>query len=403
MRILLINTVCKKGSTGKIIYNLYKGIKASGNDALVCYGRGDKFNDEKELFRFSYPWEVYLHAFLGRVTGYFNIFSPVSTRRLIKTIEQYSPDVVHLLNLHGYYLNEFKLLNYLKRKSIPIVYSMLDEYPYMGKCCYSYDCEKFQTECHHCPQVTSYPKSLFFDRSNYMFKQKMKAYENFVNIVFTAPEWVISRANSSALLKNRRFICVDEPTDTEYMFYPRQTSGLRTSLAIPNSHKVLLNVASFTDPRKGCAYYLKIAQILEKEKITCVHVGYNGSLNNLPSNFIPISYVSDQEELARYYSLADLFVCTSLADTMPNVCLDSLACGTPVCGFDAAGTPFVATQDFGRFFRVGDVSELANYVLQTPKKTEARIKECREYAIGRYSYNIFMQKILSIYDNLLRH
>jgi hypothetical protein len=159
---------------------------------------------------------MYLHIILTRITGFQGIFSYFSTKKLLRLIENFEPDVVHLFNLHGYYLNEFKLLNFLKQNRIKTVYSMLDEYPYMGKCCYSYECEKFETRCNHCPQNKEYPKSLFFDRSARTYEMKKDAYENYSNIIFTGPQWVLNRAMRSSLIGKMNFADIDEFTDIEY-------------------------------------------------------------------------------------------------------------------------------------------------------------------------------------------
>jgi putative colanic acid biosynthesis glycosyltransferase len=268
----------------------------------------------------------------------------------------------------------------------------------LGKCCYSYDCDKFETVCTHCPEVRSYPKSWFFDTSTRIFKLKMKSYEGFENITFTGPLWVIERAKRSALLKSKRFAVIDEAIDLENTFYPRNTNKLRERLGISSDKRVIVTVARFSTPRKGGKYYLELAKYLEKENMCFIHVGYDGSKMNLPSNFIPISYVADQDELAGYYSLADLFVCTSLADTMPNVCLEALACGTPLCGFSASGTPYVATSEFGLFTPEGKIEDLARVVVNTPKKSPERSLACREYARARYSGKVFLEKVSRVYE-----
>lgn len=400
MRVLLINTVCKTGSTGKIVFNIHNFILHKGYESIICFGRGTKGHNDLREFKISTNIEIYLHVLFTRLFGFQGNYSYFATKRLFKIIAKYKPDVVHLFNLHGYYINEFKLLKYLKENNIKTIYSMLDEYPYMGKCCYSFDCRKFENVCNNCPEVKSYPKSLFFDQSNRIFNLKKECYNNFNNIIFTGPEWVVKRAKASSLLRNKKFSIIDEFIDTENVFYPRHTTELRKKLNIPEGKKIMLNVARFSDTRKGCIHYLEIANSLKNENFIFIHVGYDSNNNNkLPDNFIPISYVANQDELAEYYSLADLFVCTSLADTMPNVCLESLACGTPVCGFDIAGTPYVATSEFGFFSKPNNISELVHFIQNVPFKTEKRSEECHLYAKMRYSKDVICTKFLELYTD----
>ena len=272
----------------------------------------------------------------------------------------------------------------------------------MGKCPFSFGCEQFKSGCKgHCPEKKRYPKSWFFDRSEFLFNAKKKAYDGFKDIVFTGPGWVVMRAKSSALLKNHRVEELDEPVDFDKTFYPRETTELRKKLGIPKENKVIVTVAQMSDTRKGGIFVFKTAEkLLDRKNVTFVFVGCNIEPPMKLANMITIPYVSSQDELASYYSLGDLFICTSLADTMPNVCIDAMGCGTPLAGFAEAGTPFVAPKDFGVFTRTYDIDALAQVIVNTPKKDETRIKACRDYAVGRYSPEVIIKKLEYIYKSI---
>jgi glycosyltransferase involved in cell wall biosynthesis len=277
---------------------------------------------------------------------------------------------------------------------------MIDEYPYMGKCCYSYNCLKFQTECNACPLKKDYPESLFFDRSNEIFHRKKNIYNGFETIVFTGPGWVCKRAGSSAVMQGRRIETLDEPINYDEMFYPRDTCRLKQELGIPPENRIILTVTDMKYERKGGKYFLQVAEKLACEKdISFIFVGYRASMP-APPNVIAIPFVKSQDLLAEYYSLADLFVCTSLADTMPNVCLDALGCGTPLCGFAEAGTPFTASAEFGTFTPTYDIDELAKVIKNTPKKTAGYSGACVSYARSRYSTEVVFSKLMSIYKSI---
>ncbi len=394
MRALIINSVCKNGSTGKIAYNLHLFIKEKGHESIVCYGRGNCYPDEEDLFKIDTDFEVYAHAALARLTGLQGFFSNIATNNLLRLIHNYKPDAVFLLNLHGYYLNEFCLLGYLKKNKIRTIYVMMDEYPFLGKCCYSYDCEKYRTQCEKCPRVSDYPKSLFFDQSRRIFAKKAQIYKEYSNIVFISAPYVISIARQSALIGDKRLIEIDTGIDLDNTFYIRATDELREYLRIPVDNKIILNVAKSSDERKGVEYFFSASELLINEKISFINVGFNCEAKDCPQNVIPIRYVKDQDELATYYSLADLLVCTSLADAMPNVCLEALGCGTPICGFNISGTPYVASQEFGEFVRPRDINALAISIMNTPIKTKVRAEACRKYAQSRYSNRLYFYKLL---------
>lgn len=149
MKIVLVNTTAMSGSIGKITYGYYSKLKSSGNEVRLYYGRND-VTDKEDIICISKKTDIYVHAFLARLTGLHGYFSSSATDRLIKEIESFKPDIIQLYNLHGYYLNIKRLFKYMEKKNIPVVYSMLDEYPYLGRCCYSFECDNFMSGCHGC-------------------------------------------------------------------------------------------------------------------------------------------------------------------------------------------------------------------------------------------------------------
>lgn len=127
----MIDVNCKNSSTGRIVYDLYSNINASGDVAAVCYGRGQKI-DEPNIFKFGLDWETCLHAMLTRLTGFTGCFSFFSTRRLLNFIREFQPDVVHIHELHAYFVNIKLLISYLKKAEIRIVCTLHCEFMYTG-------------------------------------------------------------------------------------------------------------------------------------------------------------------------------------------------------------------------------------------------------------------------------
>lgn len=403
MKVLIINTRWEGASTGKIATGFYHKLIENGHQAVLLYGDGKVRAEDPNIICIDSHIEIEFHRYLNYFWGFHGTFAPLAMMRLKKIIKTFKPDIVQLYNLHGYYLDIYKLFAFLKENDIPTVYGMLDEHPYLGYCCYAYDCEQFKTGCTQCTMrfEEGYMKSKFFNRARKTFLLKQEAYSNFSNIIYTGPEWVIDRARESLLLKNKRLEILDEYVETDNVFYPRDTKQIRKKLLIPDDKIVILNVGPSENVRKGIQYYIEVAKRTQRDDIVFINVGYTSDKSGLPSNYIPIPYVSDQNELAEYYSLADLFVCTSIADTMPNVCLDSLACGTPVCGFDITGIPYVAEEPLGRFVEPGNVEELLSIICSVKKKDEVLIEECREYALRRYSPDSYFEKSMKIYNKLL--
>lgn len=403
MKILVVDVYGAIHSTGKITSLQYRYLKQYGHDVKVCYrGIREPKIDNPDFIPIAGMLEPGIGRLAAWISGYEGYTHPFATRRLINFTKKFHPDVVQLNILHGYYINSNQYISYLRDNEIPTCYSMLDEYPYMGKCAFPFSCAQFRKGCKgHCPEKKHYPRSWFFDRSQFIFEKKKKAYEGFKEIVFTGPRWVVNRAKSSALLKNFRIEELDEPVDFGKTFFPRDTAVLRGKLGIPPNNKVIVTVAQMSDPRKGGIYVFQVAErLLHRKDISFVFVGCNESPIQL-ENMTTIPYVSSQDELAHYYSLGDLFICTSLADTMPNVCIDAMGCGTPVAGFAEAGTPYVATSEFGTFTPTYNIDALAKVIEDYPLKNKERINACHEYAVSRYAPEVVIRKLESIYKTLL--
>lgn len=403
MRILIVDVYGAIHSTGKITTLQYRYLSQMGHDVRVCYrGIKEPKINNPDYFPVAGKIEPVIGRFLARTTGYEGYTHPIATKRLIRYTKEFNPDIVQLNILHGYFINSNPYITILKKNHYKVCYTMMDEYAYMGKCPFSFSCNQFQTGCKgNCPAKKNYPKSWFFDRSKFIFEAKQKAYEGFENIVFTGPGWVVMRAKSSALLKNYRVLELDEPVDFVSTFYPRETDILRAKLNIPKENKVIVTVAQLSDPRKGGVYVFQAAEkLLYRKDISFVFVGCNVEPPMRLKNMVTIPFIKSQDELAHYYSLGDLFVCTSLADTMPNVCIDALGCGTPLAGFAEAGTPYVATKEFGIFTPTYDIDALVKVIEDAPKKDEDKIKACHNYAVERYSPEVIIKKLEEIYKTL---
>lgn len=405
MKVLIINSWSNEGSTGKITYGLFRFLKEHNHQVILCCRgtRENKINDS-DVIPLDTTIDQNLAVIGTRLTGYEGIFNKRATDKVIKIIENFNPDIIQLFNLHAYYINSYKLLEYLKKRpQTPVLYTMFDEFPYMGRCPFSLECEQFKSECKKCPHLNNYPKSLFFDRSSYSFKRKKKIYEGFEHITFASVKWCCERAKSSALLKNMPIIELDNPINYDDVFFPRETEKLRNKLGIPQQNKVIMTVAVASIPTKGGKYFVELARMMQERKdITFVYVGYDVNNWDIPENMITIGFVRSQDLLAEYYSLADLFVCTSLADLTPNACLDALGCGTPLAGFSEGGVPYCADESCGSFVKTYDLVALSGVIIKSERKTPERIKEVREYAYRRYSSNMVYDKYLEIYNKLLQ-
>lgn len=401
MKIAQVDVNYNFSSTGKIVADLLAGLSNSGHSTMACFGRGPDSGDDN-VYRISSRAEVLLHALGTRVTGLTGKFSPLSTRRLIERLEHFMPDVVHLHDLHGYYVNIHPVIDYLKHKRIPTVWTFHCEFMYTGKCGHALDCEKWKTECNNCPDLRGYPKSWFFDFTTRMFREKQSLFADFDRVHFVAPsEWLADRMRQS-IIQHKPISVVPNGLDVE-TFCRSDTKELRASLGLTNEYVVLSVGADLLSERKGGRWVLELAKRNPDAGIVFVMVGAEQVPKQIPHNVRVIPRIFDQGLLAKYYSLADVLLLTSTKETFSMVSAESLACGTPVIGFDSGAPREVASPGFGEFVPYADLEALESLLfrVKTGEPSLMSPTECEQFARARYSKGSMVKAYESIYRQLI--
>ena len=401
MKIVIVNVNSHTTSTGKITYGLYRFMRAKGHEVkLCCRGVSEPPINDENIISLTGKIELYYSTIMSKITGYEGVHNFFATMKLLRLLNNFKPDVVHLLNLPGHYVNIFTLLGYLKKNKIRTVYSMMDDYPFAGKCTFVCDCKRYLTECGPCPYFKDYPFSYFFDFSKSIFRRKRKIYDGFENLTLTGVQWSCELARKSALTKHLPIVHIDHPINFDEVFYPRDCSDLKVKLNIPSSNVVVLTAVSAKATRKGGVYFVELAKrMIDCKNFTFVFVGYDRNDWVIPSNMITVGFVASQEELAVYYSMADVYVCTTLADTFPTTCLNALGCGTPMLGFKTGGVPYMAPEPFGKYVEAKDVDALEKECRKVNTKDAEMSEKTRAYAVANYSECVIFEKFLNIYIN----
>lgn len=397
--VAIINT-CDDGSTGKIGLNLLESFCEKGYNAYFFYGRGKKNRGER-LYRIDTNLEFLIHALLSRITGLQGAFSLFATVRMIRKFKSKNIDTIFLLSPHGCYLNESLLFKYIIRNNIPLIYIMVDQYAYLGNCTNLPSCSKYKDGCGACPNIKAFPPSWFFDTCSTLLKRKERAYKLLNKVQFVGPQYVIDSSKDTILGRYMRTSVLDEAIDVS-LYSPKETCELLVKHHISPDKKIILCVAPSNNPIKGAKFFIDVVKRFEKENgYVFIHIGYK---TNAPlvqsSNFIPIPFVEQDEDLAKYYSLADLFVFPSICDTMSNTCIEAMSCGTPLLCFNVSGMPYLLDNTVGELVEVGDIAAMERVIRQCGKKNQSIINRCRKYALSRYDSRQYASKLISIADNL---
>ena len=338
MKILQINSVCGIRSTGRICTDLAEVLEQNGHECKIAYGREtvpEKY--QKYAVRIGNDFDVKLHALQSRIFDNTGFGSRHTTEKFIKWVEEYDPDVIHLHNIHGYYINIEVLFNYLVKADKPVVWTLHDCWTFTGHCAYySYvKCDKWKTGCYKCPQKNHYPSSLLLDASKKNWQKKKALFTSVKNMTLVTPsKWLANEVKQSCLSKypvkvipNGIDLNVFKPISSDF----REKNGLV-------GKKIILGVASIWDKRKGLDDFINLSKILDDNyKIVLVGLSEN-QMKNLPKNILAISKTNNVQELAEIYTAADIFFNPTYEDNYPTVNLEAQACGTPVVTYRTGGS-----------------------------------------------------------------
>lgn len=398
MKILLIDVNCKYSSTGKIVYDLYNRLNADGHEARIAYGRGDVI-DEPGIYKFGIDSETKKHALLARITGKNGYYSPKSTKRLIQYIEEFKPDLIHIHELHAYFVNHLELLNYLRQKQIPIVWTFHCEYMYTGKCGFAYECQGYKTGCGNCPYLREYVSSFGIDKTAQMLSDKKAAMAGLnIKSIVTPSKWLADKTKET-YLGHYRINVINNGIDTSGIFYPRPKDvELRKTFGIGEDDRLVLAVApNIMDVRKGGQMVLDLAKTMPDTQFVLVGAD---ETKRIDSNVQLISRTKNQDELAKWYSEANVFIICSKAENFPTTCVEAVCCGTPVVGLDECGTKETAPQPFGTF-----VANDANVLTSLKDAIAAQLAkgltsdEIRKFAVEHYDNSVMYKGYLDIYNS----
>jgi len=336
MKILQINSVCGYGSTGGIAIDIYKNLEDHGHECVIAYGRGYAPDRIKNI-RIGSKFDNFMAFVQTRIFDNHGFSSIKATRDFIIKAEEFNPDVIHLHNIHGYYINIDLLFRYLKESGKPVIWTLHDCWAFTGHCAH-FDyigCTKWENRCQKCPQKRRYPKSIIVDNSKSNYEKKSKLFSSISNLTIVVPSDWLGRLTMKSFLKKSPTRIIYNGVDLSV--FKNRISNFRSVYNIENKF-VILGVASIWDNRKGLNYFLEIAYQMD-DKCRIVLVGLDDAqLRRLPSNIIGIKRTNSKQELAEIYSSADVFVNPTLEEVLGLVNLEALACGTPVVTFNTGGS-----------------------------------------------------------------
>lgn len=402
MRVVQINGGAK-GSTGKIMMGIAEVARAQGHEVMCASPITTTNRDAGEdcgYYRIGTFNSRRVNVALARITGFNGCFAWFETYKLLKKIDEFKPDIIHLHNLHDSYINLPMLFSYIKKHNVPTVWTLHDCWAFTGQCPYFtiVKCDKWKVGCHNCPQYKEYPASLY-DNTKKMWQLKKKWFTGVKNMTIVTPsEWLAGLARESCL-KQYPIEVINNGIDLN-VFKPTH-SNFRKQYGIPGDKYIVLGVSFAWGYRKGLDCFVEMAEKLG-EQYQIVLVGTDDEIDkNLPHNIISIHRTQNQKELAEIYSAADVFVMPTREENYPTVNMEAIACGTPVVTFDTGGSPEMLDDKTGIVVEANDIEATKKAIKDNCEK-----KRCNdeEYIVA-YSKNFDMKKrfaeYIELYANVL--
>lgn len=407
MKLLQINPVLRTTtSTGRIIREIGNAAMASGWESYIAYsaGRDGKMECTSRTVPVGDRMSVAFHGLATRLFDRHGLASVEATKKFLRDIERINPDVIHIHNIHGYFLNYKILFDWLSRCGKQVIWTVHDCWLFTGHC-YHYmnsGCDKWKYGCGQCPQTREFPKSWLIDRSAKNWRDKKNAFCSIPSdkmTIVTVSDWLKGEMQQS-FLKDFRYKVIHNGIGTD-VFKPSDGTAVRERYGI-GDRKMYMGAASIWSTAKGLDDFISMASMLTPQEVI-VLVGLDkNQMTRMPANIIGIPRTSDVHELAELYSAADAFLNLTYQDNYPTVNLESISCGTPVVTYRTGGSPESVTSQCGMVTDCGDVAQ----ALAAARKIAATDRSvwrdnCRAYGLANFRKADRYADYIKLYKELL--
>ena len=396
LKIIQINTALNCGSHGRIVEQISRVATDRGFETTIVHGARYLNKSQFADIQTTTKTQELLNGVRSLLFDAHGLGLKKATKSLITKLKEISPDIVHLHNIHGYYLNYKILFDYLAESGVPVVWTLHDCWSMTGHCAQfeNYNCEKWKTKCHDCQYHTDwYPKSII-DRSKRNFELKKQCFTSVKNITIVPVSHWLEGVVKQSFLSKYPIKVINNGIDIT-SFRPSAVSG-----EISSNKFTILGVASSWDNDKGIKEFVKLSQ---NPDYKVVMVGVNEKLSKqLPDTIVKVANTNSQEELAKYYSMADVFVNPTYKDSFPTTNLEALACGTPVITYKTGGSPESVTPETGIVVEKGDFEQLCAAIEIARKNgKDYYSKSCRVRAERFYNKDDRFKEYIDLYENIL--
>ena len=383
MKIIHLNSVYGYGSTGSIVKSIHEKLQEMGHESYVIYGR-KKSVENKNIYYISNIVSLFFHLILTRLFSLHGFGSTRPTQKIIKLIQKIKPDIIHIHNLHGYYLNIPMLKRYLVRSNINILMTVHDDWLIYEKAKY----KKIPTFKLF---NLNYPKSFMLNFPKVSDRIKTSFLNELKNIQLVFPSRYMMGIFKKHYINLNKEIVVHNGIETSLF---REAADLRKELELIG-FDIYLSVSNVWNESKGINILIELSKLLNSnEKLIIV----GKSKRNLPSNVIHLSYVKEKSYLAKLYKTANIFINPTLKDNFPTVNLEALASGLPIIAFDIGGNSEVINDEVGRVLTNHDALSIYRVINEIKTSKAQRNYSKKIDRIKQFDQELMYERYSTIYE-----
>lgn len=408
-RIVQINPVLRTStSTGRIMQEIGALAEHEGWHNWCAYGKGrDGIRPcTTDVIPVGDKWSTALHGLLTRAFDRHGLGSAAATRAFVARLREIDPDIIHIHNIHGYFLNYPVFFEYLRNSRVKVIWTVHDCWLYTGHCYYysAIGCDRWKSGCGRCPQRGAFPRSVLIDRSRQNFIDKRACFTSIPRdrmVIVPVSQWMRDEMSHS-FFSEYPFQVIHNGIDTTVFRPCGDDTEVRRRLGIPAGQKIILGLASIWSAEKGLDDFIRLAGMLRSDE-TIVMVGVDPqTARSLPASVKWLRRTENIDMLAQLYSAASAFVNPTYQDNYPTVNLEAIACGTPVVTYCTGGSVESVTPATGRIVAQGDVSGLLDAVREIEDLGKGAFAEpCRSHALSNFRKEDRYHDYLRLYDSLL--
>ncbi len=352
------------------------------------------------------PFHIYIgntianniHRYLSLITDLQECGSIIPTLLFIRKIKKIDPDIIHLHDILGQFLNLDILFAYLKKSNKPVVWTFHDCWAITGRCIYfdAIGCNRWKTGCGNCPQIKYAPGTWFFDLSAWNFKRKKKLFTSLNNLTIVTPSKWLKDLVYESFLGSYNTIVINNGINLD-IFKP--TTGDFYQKIRNLNKKIVLGVASSWSPRKGLDVFLQMDKELPDD-FSIVLVGIDASRLPNTKRITPIKLTKNPQELAEIYSAATVFANPTTEDNFPTVNLESLACGTPIVTYQTGGSPESIDENTGLVVEKNNVAQFISAVIEVANNDKDFYQSNCLKRSQNYDMNAKFNEYVNLYEQI---